>query len=209
MTGRLRSKTMGLFRRFQSDEAGVTAILFALMAIPALCIGLAALDYSRAYGWQGRLQDTADAAATAAAQKLGEASHGEIESVILAYLGANLPTTGKTYSYAVSYGEGDSSVTLRLNDTVSTGIMKLAGQAQLDVTAVSTAQRQTIVQDPKARRREIAPDAEEAMSKIPIAIENAEDAREAERAVRQLIQELAGGVSETDARQILQQLGQF
>lgn len=207
----LRKRAIECFSRYARDERGTTAVLFAMIATPVLCISLAALDYTSAYGRQNKLQDTADAATNAAAKLLGS-PHQEIEKVIRAYMSANMPKANSTFSYTVSFAPEDTAVTVRATDTVPTSIMKIAGVKQVEIYVESTAERQTPAQNGQdGDRRMISPDAEEAIEKSQLhgTRGSSNEMREAEEALRQVLQELEQSGADAQIRDALSQLGQF
>lgn len=193
--------------RWRRDEAGATAILFALMVTPILCIALVAIDYSKAYSRQGKLQDTADAATNAAAKILGS-PHDEVEGVIRAFMQANLAKGDNTYSYEVTFAPEDRAVTMRVNDRVPTSILKLAGVREVEINVESTAERHNPPIEKKAPHRGIDPDDEHA-SPLTSAGGNEpsqEEQRQAERAIRQIVQELEQHGADMNVRQLLREL---
>jgi|CXWK01.1.fsa_nt_gi Flp pilus assembly protein TadG len=196
--------------RFGRDERGATAILFALMVTPILCISLAALDYTTAYSRQNKLQDTADAATNAAAKLLG-GPHSEIEKTVRAYMQANLPAENNTYSYTLSFAPEDKALTMHVNDKVPTSIMKMAGIKEVDIYVESTAERQTPTDDGQGNRRMMSPDAEETFQKtLKNGYQGSErEMREAEEAMRQVIRELEQSGAEAQIRDLLSQFGNY
>lgn len=211
MMKQLRQRGFKTISRFGRDARGTTAVLFAMIAMPVLCISLAALDYTTAYGRQNKLQDTADAATNAAAKLLG-GSHQEIEKVIRAYMSANMPQGNSSYTYSVTFAPEDKAVTVHVTDKVPTSIMKIAGVKEVEVYVESTAERQTPADDGQGGdRRMISPDAEDAIQKSQHhgGRGSDRDMREAEEALRQVLQELEQSGAEAQIRDALSQLGQF
>ncbi|MEQ9314952.1 MAG: TadE/TadG family protein [Henriciella sp.] len=103
---------------FRSDERGVAAMLFAIMAIMVLIIVGFAIDMQRGVSADKRLQDALDAAALAGAKTLENAiaTDTEITTVARAAFTANLAS-------------GHSDVTCSAPDVV---IDRLAGRVHID-----------------------------------------------------------------------------
>lgn len=191
----------------RQDERGSTAILFALIVTPILCIALAALDYTAAYNRQGKLQDTADAATNAAAHILGR-PHNEVEDMIRVYMQTNLPKDITTSSYQVQFAPEDKAVTVRVNDRVETRILKLAGVHEVEINVESTAQRQVPAIEDKPEHRGIDPDREHPS---PGGASNApqmsdRDVSEIQRAFREIAEQIRdSGGGDIDLRQLMRE----
>lgn len=80
--------------RFADDASGTVAILFGLCLIVLLCCGALALDSSRTYNVQTKVQAALDAAALAAAKKLDEdgASNQDVIDVAKAFFDTYRPS---------------------------------------------------------------------------------------------------------------------
>jgi hypothetical protein len=70
---------MSVVRRFEADERGVTAVLFALALVPVLGLVGAALDYGRATAARTQMQKAADATAIALVRDAPALSDAELE----------------------------------------------------------------------------------------------------------------------------------
>lgn len=194
---------------FRGDDRGTTAILFALIVTPVLCISLAALDYSAAGGRRSKLQDTADSATRAAATLLGS-PHNDVENVVRAYMQANLPPDKNTYTYHVTFGPDDSSLTMHVNDHVNTSILKLAGVHQVEINIESTAERPVPATDPRTPRPGIDPDPQSGTKRQSGGVGgiSAQDAREAERAIQQIVQQLRESGVDINMRDLMREMRQ-
>lgn len=69
-------------RALASDERGVTALIFALVAMPTVIAVGAAVDYSRAARLQSKLQTATDAAVLAAGGSVAERSDDELRAAV-------------------------------------------------------------------------------------------------------------------------------
>jgi Putative Flp pilus-assembly TadE/G-like len=126
--------------RFNDCERGVTAIMFALIAVPVLGLSLAAFDYARAQGSKAAIQDAADAASRAGANMLG-APHSDIEDAIRGYLKTNLPKDREDLPFALTFAPEDQALTIKLATTVRTSILGIVGVPEFAVAVESTAVR--------------------------------------------------------------------
>jgi Flp pilus assembly protein TadG len=122
----------------REDAAGV-AISFALVACALLTLGGLALDYERATSVQSALQQTADAAALAAAHD-PYYSDGQIETLAQSYVKANIAKikTPIAPSIAISR-DTQSNVNVSITASVPTRLMHIAGFKTLPVSVTAKA----------------------------------------------------------------------
>ncbi len=203
---RFRADLTGL----KHDERGSTAIIFALMVTPILCIALAAIDYTVAYNRQGKLQDTADAATNAASHILGQ-PHNQVEDLIRVYMQTNLPKDITTSSYQVQFAPEDKAVTVRVNDRVETRILKLAGVHEVEINVESTAQRQIPAIPDKPQHHGVDPDGEQqapggAGGRPELSDRQVSELQRAFREIAEQIRESGGG--DIDVGQLMRELSQ-
>lgn len=194
--------------RFRDDARGVTAILFAAIALPLLGLGLAAIDYARAQGVKSAIQDAADSAARAGAAMLG-GPHGEIEDAVRGYLKTNLPTNRSELPFSLTFGPDDTSLTVKMKTNVPATMLNIVGVKHFDVAIESTAERPVLLPVASPPHRgvtpELPPDIGRQLSQFGREV-SAEDLKRAEEIARQLLQEVerTGGA---DVQQLLRSLG--
>jgi Flp pilus assembly protein TadG len=139
---------IGLLKRFHSDERGIFAVIFGVMAIVLVALAGAAVDYTAMETARARMQIAMDSAALglvddiynedATEQQMATAA----ENVVLERL-ANDPTL----SIAVDEADIDiGNATLRLTGTVTVpmAFVQLVGIPSLTATVVSEATRRSI-----------------------------------------------------------------
>ena len=122
------------------DERGAVAILFALMAFALVGMAMSAIDYARIERMRAGMQVAADTAADAAAEHLGIADE-QVNSVVKAYLVANLPPDQKNNPYDLSISPDRMSLTISLQNEVPTTILRLIDVKRARVVVESTAKR--------------------------------------------------------------------
>lgn len=207
MTGQMQARFKMLVAAFRDDTCGATAVLFGLMAVPLLGLGLAAFDYSRAHGVKASIESAADAAAVAGAKMLG-APHDQIEETVRGYLKTNLPAGRQELPFVLTFAPDDAALTLKLNTSVPTSILGIAGVSDMSVAVETTVERPTIVPIAPAPHRGVTPE-------LPPRIANnraanraptPEDMRQAEQQVRQLLEEIQRSGSSPDIDRVLRAL---
>lgn len=127
-------------RQFRDDARGATAIVFAMLAVPVLGLGLAALDYARAHSTKNAIQIAADTAAIAGAKMLGQ-PHSEIEDTVRGYMRSNLPDNRRDLEYILIFAPDDQALTLKADTKVRTSILGIVGMQTLAVQVESTVER--------------------------------------------------------------------
>jgi len=127
-------------RAFGSDQRGSIAVIFALALLPLIALGGTAVDYSMAANVQTQLQTTADAAALAAAKRMGVLrTPEELQAYAESWIAGH---TDPRISMQITAFEPDwteLSVRLELTSTVSTAFVKLIGVKTVPVSVGSTA----------------------------------------------------------------------
>lgn len=193
--------------RFSRDTRGATAVLFAMLAVPVLGLGLAALDFSRAQGTKSDIQAAADAAAQAGGQMLG-LPHNEIEDAVRGYMRTNLPDGSHDLDFVLTFAPDDQALTLKVDTAVPTSILGIVGMTSLDVHVESTVERPTLVIEKSAPHRGVAPEVPEAITKRMREIPP-QQLREAEAAARQILQEIERQGGNAEVERLLRSLGQL
>ena len=192
---------------FKRDEAGVTAILFALMIVPVFGLIALAIDYGRIYGAKSQLQVAADAASAAGGKMLGQ-PRDLVGATVQAYLKANLGPGKKLPQYDLVIAPNDVALTVRIRDKVPTTLLGMVGFKKVDLAVESTADRPipVIAVEPEGSADGSAPGG---FTLPPNGREpTAEDVRAAEAAVRDILRQLQQEGGSEDLSRILRGLGQ-
>ena len=130
-----------LFRRFRTDRRGNFATIFALSAIPLVVAAGAAIDISRAYIVENRLNAALDAAALAVGGATGK-TQAQLEEIAQAYFDANYPAEKLGVPGAVTVVQSGSDVILTVSAELPTSLMGIVGIDTLSVGASSQVTRQ-------------------------------------------------------------------
>ena len=130
-----------LFRRLLGDRRGATALTFALAGSALLVAGAGAVDYARLAGMRSDLQAIADRSSLAAARefRLGNANAGTIGTVASAYASQALAQRSVTATVSPSVDTVAKTVTVRLDATVPSTILRWASLAATQVSVQATA----------------------------------------------------------------------
>jgi Flp pilus assembly protein TadG len=126
-----------LISRFRDDERGVTAVTFALAAIPLLGVMGIAVDYARAYRVQSHLQTVVDAAALAGAT---EASDEPVPKTVRNYLRSQLPRWIDGARVKHSLEMNAATITVSAQGAVPTTLAAIF-EPEMPVSATAVAQR--------------------------------------------------------------------
>ncbi|MFM1814517.1 MAG: hypothetical protein RLZ98_1212 [Pseudomonadota bacterium] len=126
-----------LVARFQNDERGAIAIIFALVLLPLLGIVSLAIDYGRALSVNSQLTTAADAATAAVLHKL-PADADDLKPFVRRQLDANLPEHLKNLPFELTIFEKQRRIQLTMQTEVPTAIVAILGVQKLDVAIVST-----------------------------------------------------------------------
>ncbi len=121
----------------RSDERGAVAILFALMAVALVGMAMSAIDIARIERMRAGMQVAADAAAAAGAQLLGSADE-QVDPMVKAYLIANLPPDQKNNPYNLTINPDKKSLTINLQNEVSTTLVGLLNVNSVRIFVEST-----------------------------------------------------------------------
>lgn len=130
-----------LFRRFRTDRRDNFATIFALSAIPLVVAAGAAIDISRAYIVENRLNAALDAAALAVGGATGK-TQAQLEEIAQAYFDANYPAEKLGFPGAVMVVQSGSDVILTASAELPTSLMGIVGIDTLSVGASSQVTRQ-------------------------------------------------------------------
>lgn len=130
-----------LLRRFRTDRRGNFATIFALSAIPLVIAAGAAIDISRAYIVENRLNAALDAAALAVGGATGK-TQAQLEEIAQAYFDANYPAGKLGVPGSVAVVQSGSDVILTASAELPTSLMGIVGIDTLSVGASSQVTRQ-------------------------------------------------------------------
>ncbi len=205
----MHSQLRGICASFRDDERGVTAILFAAVAVPLLALGLAALDYSRAQGTQTAIQSAADTAAIAGAKMLG-APHSEIETAVRGYLRANLPKDRQDLDFVLTFASDDQSLTVQMNISVPTTILGIVGVHEMPIAVASTVQRPEPIKAIEAANRGVAPELPQGFAGFNSGRSpTLDDMRQAESGFKQMLQDMQADGGSPEVERLLRALGEL
>ena len=198
------AKTSRTKPKFRADERGATMVMFALIFMPMLGLTFTAIDFGRVYYARNKLQAAVDAAAAAGGQHLGS-PHELIGETINAFMKANLSEKHKMPIYEVAIAPNDTSVTVRMKDSIATTVAGIVGVPRLDFAVEATAERPAPVIVPdieQAADQPTAPASAPAIDRAP----TQEEAREAEEVVREVMREIESGGGHLELRRLLRGL---
>ena len=126
-------------KNFLKSTSGSVLPSFAILLVPLMVAGGAALDYANLSNERTHLQNAGDAAAIAAAKKITVLSDNELEQLIDEYLAANL--TPRQYGYIddqdIVIDRNNSSVAVRVAAKRPATLLKVAGYENLNYSTVS------------------------------------------------------------------------
>lgn len=131
--------------RFQKDEKGTIAIVFALVAIILVLITGLAIDVGRAVHANRKISAALDAAALAAAKgmRLENLNDGEVEALAKTFFETNMAQTGGNYavvrSVTVRIDRQKSAVEMDVDAHVPTLFGALAGVEKIGVPKAAAA----------------------------------------------------------------------
>lgn len=129
----MQDKIMRLWKRFGSQDAGVTAIVFALSVPMFIAAAGTAVDLAQAYNVKNRLGNALDKAALAAASTSGTSE--EIEAQVTKFFDANYPDEKLGTPFDITVTLGENTVHVTASARVSTTFMSILGYDYLDVSA--------------------------------------------------------------------------
>lgn len=133
------SPVMTRLQQFQSDERGVTAVIFGIVFTVLMMSVALAIDYTLAVTEKLREQAALDAATLAAADQLGkddEAVRGE--EVARAFFQANLPDSSSAKIKTINFDAANGKVDADAGMSMATKILKLFGYKEIDIGVSSS-----------------------------------------------------------------------
>ncbi len=195
MTPLLTSTTLRL-KAFSDDTRGVTAVLFALLAVPLICLVMIAIDFSRAEDARAAITHAADTAAENGAKMLG-APHDQIEDAVRGYMRTNLPAGRQDLDYVLTFASDDTWLSITVDTSIPSTMFGIAGIKSMTINVASTAKRPEPVNVQRPHHG-VAPD----IAGLPPLDQepNERELREAQAQVREMLHELkrSGGAEEVD-----------
>lgn len=197
-----RPRSSALLRTFLRDTQGATAVIFAMLAVPVLGLGLAALDYARAHSTKTALQTAADAAAVAGAQMLG-LPHGDIETAVRGYMQSNLPDDRRDLDFILIFAPDDLALTVKVDVDVPTTILGIVGHKTLAVNVESTVERPPVMPETIDPPRAVEPERPDVIAQpLPRHLQDVE------AAARRILERLERNGSTAEVEQLLRSLRQ-
>jgi Flp pilus assembly protein TadG len=133
-------RTRALFR----DRRGNVSLLFAMLAIPIMCVIGLAVDYGRQVRMHNAMQQAIDTAVLAGANGVSPTvasgqQNQELTSLIERRVATALAGTGARPAVTVSVDPSAGAITARAETTVQTLFMGLMGKDQTKVSVTATA----------------------------------------------------------------------
>jgi len=129
--------------KFQRDDRGNIAVIFAVALVPLLGFVGAAVDYSRAVAARTKMQAALDATALMAAKDAPILSASALTTRATGYFNALFTTpVGNpqfTFTYTPASGGTAANVTVNASGTVQTDFLKMVGHPSLAIGSSSTA----------------------------------------------------------------------
>ena len=130
---------MQAFRRFRTDQAGSTGLLFGLSMIPLLGMVGSAFDYSRAAGMNSQMQRAVDATALAIVREPATATDKDIQAQGERFI-SNTIRSDKTFTMGtVSVTRAGNTVTVAAGGSVKSVVMQVLGFNVMPVAAQAKA----------------------------------------------------------------------
>ena len=129
--------------KFQRDDRGNIAVIFAVALVPLLGFVGAAVDYSRAVAARTKMQAALDATALMAAKDAPILSASALTTRATGYFNSLFTTTvGNpqfTFTYTPASGGTAANVTVSASGTVQTDFLRMVGHPSLAIGSSSTA----------------------------------------------------------------------
>lgn len=178
-------------RRFQSDERGTIAILFALMAVPMLGMISAGIDYGMALRTHGSLQRAADAAAAAALGDL-PAGRDAVAKTLRLHFDANVPDRYKGLDLPFTTSNDPPKVTVKAETVINTTMLSMMGYKSMPVRVEGVA-----ILEVRTKQFDVPAGFENATRELAGQGINLPkvDAREADQAIKDLSRDLGIDIS--------------
>ena len=192
-----RASMTKVLAQFRRDARGVTAPLFALIFIPVLGLALTAIDTGRVYYARNKLQAAVDSAAAVGAKQLG-ISHDTLREQVTSYLTGNLAGYAAALPHhEIVIADNDTALTVRMNDSIATTVAGIVGIPRLGFKVESTVERPAPVvvpvpagEAPGLDASAIADELAKAGLTPADAAPSADDLKEAEEALREILKSL-------------------
>jgi Putative Flp pilus-assembly TadE/G-like len=193
-------------KSFGDDTRGVTAILFAMLAAPLLCLIFLAIDYSRADNVRTSVAHAADTAAETGAKMLG-LPHDQIEGVVSAYMKSNLPAGSKDLPFSLTFAPDDTALTIKVDTSIPATMLAIGGHKNIAINIERTATRPEPIkelQQPSSHHGITPDDASlPPLNRAP----REREMREAEAQIRDMLEQLQrSGAGSPDIDRILRVL---
>lgn len=124
------------------NNAGNTAMIFALSIIPIVSVAGFAIDYQMTSMRKNKVQAVIDSGVLAGAREMQSGkTQQEITTAVSNYVDAQLDTIGKNFScqgVVVSYADEGQDLTASIDCTQETMLMQIAGRDAVDFSVAST-----------------------------------------------------------------------
>ena len=128
-----------LSARFNSDESGVTAVIFGIIFSVLMMSVALAIDYTLAVTEKLREQAALDAATLAAADQLGkEDEQTKGETVARAFFQENLPSSSTAKIDRINFDSENGQVDADAGMSMATKILKLFGYNEIEIGVTSS-----------------------------------------------------------------------
>lgn len=127
-----------IFGRFQRDERGAIAVIFALAIIPLMVFGGMAVDLSQAYLVKSRLSHSLDAAALAVgSMRATNPDPAYLSAQFSSFVSANYAATDIGATHDLTFVDNGGIISVTGKATVDTVFMAIVGINTLTVSASS------------------------------------------------------------------------
>lgn len=132
------NSVMHVLRRFQRNERGAIAIIFALSIIPLMVLGGMAVDLSQAYLVKSRLSHSLDAAALAVgSMRTTNSDPTYLEAQFSSFVSANYSGTDIGATHDLTFVDNGGIISVTGKATVDTVFMAIIGINSITVSASS------------------------------------------------------------------------
>jgi len=136
---RIWTRVFSLLSRFAGDRVGNVSMIFGITLFPVLALTGAAIDYSRAFDVRSALQNAADAAALAAADKFA-GDESTLQKLGEDIFSANLAATKANVAATTNVSFGDDTATVTASSSVETVLLGLMHIDTIAVGVTATAE---------------------------------------------------------------------
>jgi len=139
------SSSSNIFRRFRSDENGVFAVIFAMMAVVLVAMSGAVVDFVSVQKARSETQLALDSAALALQPKIYTKSEAQLRVLADALVKERLKTSNVVVNVdSAKVVTADGTLLLQAKITVPMAFVSLVGINSLDATLVSQATRKQL-----------------------------------------------------------------